>query len=313
MTLGVRVTGAEADEHRLAVNDLIAIGGVLQTALRNVASVLSGGRGGLGGRKAKGIEGVTELYLLAAPARGSVALDFGLVAEEEGLPGLDGRDLGGQAAVALVSGMAALKASTTDLPRGFDPGVLRVVERFGPVIRKDHIISFNATDASGAKIQRASATIDRHWLTNLDRISQKPLRAHVSIEGTLQMVDLAADPLQCRIDRSFLPKVSCLIAFERRTQVRALIGRLVQVSGEGQFERGSDQPKRVVVESFEAIKEVAGIDPRSIHDHMTWQELAAQQGVGPLSDPGELSGVFEDDDELDAFLGQLRPGQDLAF
>jgi hypothetical protein len=45
------VSGGLANEHRIAVNDLITLVTVLQTAVRGVGAVLSGGRAGVGGRK----------------------------------------------------------------------------------------------------------------------------------------------------------------------------------------------------------------------------------------------------------------------
>jgi hypothetical protein len=85
----------------------------------------------------------------------------------------------------------------------------------------------------------------------------------------------------------------------------------VRVSGEGEFDRGSDEAKRVVVERLELVTQVAGIDPEQIREHAPWQDLAVEQNVGVLTDPSQLAGVFEDDDELDQFLALRSPGGDL--
>jgi hypothetical protein len=105
----------------------------------------------------------------------------------------------------------------------------------------------------------------------------------------------------------------CLIADEMDTQMRAALGKRVQVTGEGEFDRGSDEPRRVRVESLELVTEVAGFAPDRIRKHAPWQELAEEQGVGVLSDPSQLGGVFEDDAEVDEFLRSVRdPGPTIA-
>jgi hypothetical protein len=126
------------------------------------------------------------------------------------------------------------------------------------------------------------------------------------------MVDLGTDPLQCRIDRQFHPPVPCLIPTEMRPQVMAAHGRHVEVSGEAEFDRGSDQPKRVMVDTTELVTRVAGIDPARINEHSGWQQLAERQQVRRL-DPGEFGGLFDSDRDVDEFLAVLRdPGPTLA-
>jgi hypothetical protein len=93
-------------------------------------------------------------------------------------------------------------------------------------------------------------------------------------------------------------------------QVLVALGKRVQVAGEGEFDRGAEEPKRVIVERLEIVTHVAGFDPQRIRRHAPWQKLAEEQGVGVLSDPNQLAGVFEDDHEVDAFLRSLRsPGR----
>jgi hypothetical protein len=159
---------------------------------------------------------------------------------------------------------------------------------------------------------RRRACVNRRWLGTLERLRDKPLRAHLRLEGVLQMVDLGARPLQCRIDRSFLPSVMCLIPNVLELQVRAVLGKHVVVVGEGEFDRGSDEPKRVTVALLELVTQVAGFDPERINEHKPWQELAEQQGVGVLADARQLGGVFPDDEELDEFLTTLRPDHNVA-
>lgn len=49
--LDVRVSGGIADDHPISANDLATLATVLQTAVRGVGTVLSGGQAGVGGRR----------------------------------------------------------------------------------------------------------------------------------------------------------------------------------------------------------------------------------------------------------------------
>jgi hypothetical protein len=308
--LCVSVSGGVADEHRIAVNDLTTLATVLQTAVRGVGAVLSGGRAGVGGRKKGSVEAATELQLVAEPHPGSITLELALAPEPEPIPGSEQPHLGERALEALIQGLGSLDESTDELPEGFDPGVLKTLNRLGPVLRRGHTVDFSLYGISANRLQ---ACVDQRWLGTVERLIAKPLRAHLTLEGVLQMVDLGARPLQCRIDRGFLPSVMCLIPNELEPEVRAGLGKLVRVTGEGEFDRGSDEPRRVTVEHLELVTQVAGFDPERIREHAPWQELAEEQGVSVLRDPSQLGGVFGDDAELDEFLASLRdPGQTIA-
>lgn len=303
--LTVRVTGGLAETHRLAATDLTTLTSVLQSAVRGVALVLQGERAGLGGRKKATIEAATELQVIAQPRPGSFALEIGLAPEPPAIPGAEQPHLGQRALWTLIEGIDLLDASGDELPPGFDPGVLKTLDRLAPVIRRGHRVEL-------ASRGRQHTCIDLDRLGTVQRLRDKPLRAHLRVEGVLQMVDLGADPLQCRIDRQFRPPVPCLIPTDMRPRVMAAHGRHVEVSGEAEFDRGSEQPKRVRVDMIELVTRVAGVDPERINEHFAWRELAERQQVTRL-DPSELAGLFESDQEVDEFLAVLRdPGATLA-
>lgn len=307
--LTVRVTGGIAEGHRMAVTDLTTLASVLQTAVRGVGLVLSGGRAGMGGRTKGTIEAATELQVIAEPPPGSFVLALGLAPEPPSIPGAEQPHLGERALSALINGIDSLDAATNELPEGFDPGVLKTLDRLAPVLRRGHQIELR----SRGRLGPCHTCIDRSWLGTVERLRDKPLRAHIRLEGVLQMVDLGARPLQCRIDRPFLPSVLCLIPNEFDGQVLTALGKHVEVVGEAEFDRGSDQPKRVTVESIEVLTQIAGLDPERIKEHAPWQELAARQHVSAIARPEELGGLFESDDEVDEFLAVLRdPGPTLA-
>jgi hypothetical protein len=299
--LDVRVSGGVADENRVPLGDLITIAQTLQDAMRGVGSVLTGGKAGLGGRTKGDIEAATELQLLAEPKPGSITLELGLAPAPEALPGAEQPYLGERALAALIEGMARLDEAESELPEGFDPGVLKTLKRLRPVLRRGYTLDL-ALDATALAQPTPLVHVDETWLSKVDNLIDKPLRAHIRLEGVLQMVDLGSHPLQCRIDRSFSPSVACLVPSELQDEVRAALGKQVEVTGEGEFDRGSEEPKRITVDELAIVTDVVGIDPSRFRQHVSWEELAVAQGVEPLADPDSLGGLFESDEELDQFL-----------
>ncbi len=297
--------GGPAAEHRVAVTDLLTVAGGVQTALRNVAAVLVQQPSGQGGRKLKSIEATTELQVVAQPRQSSFALDLELAPTQ---PFLGGEQLfpgiGDAALEALIDGLKALSEDRDTLPPGFDRGVLRNVAAIGKVFRKGY--THVDLGLNGGAPPR-SARLDGERVDVVKKLIAKPLRAQASIEGVLQMVDLGARPLECRVDRPYLSSVVCLIPNEWEPEVRAAHGRRVRVEGEGEFEPQSNEPKRIEVARLVLLPDVPGIDRQEFRRAQNWQELALERKAQPIRNPATLAAdVFEDDDELDAFLTTLR-------
>lgn len=301
-SLDVRVAGGLEDANRFSANDLATLATVMQTAVRGVATVLSGGRAGVGGRKSRAIDAATELEVVAPPEKGSFVLHMELAVDDAELPGLKTSELGDRALRALTRGLDELAEAEERLPEGFDRGVLSTLDRLGPVLRKRQNVTLVANGAAGPRV----AAMSTSTLELVERLMAQPLRAPVEIEGVLKMVDLAATPLLVRVDRGPLPSVSCMIGIERKAEVLGAIDKRVRLTGDGQFDPGVDQPRRVEVQELEVISVVAGLDPERIQRHLGWQDLAREQEVGPMQDPAQLAGLFADDDELDEFLAS-RP------
>lgn len=295
--LQLRLDGGPADQHRVALSDLSTIAQGIQTAVRNVGSVLAGQTTGGGGRKPGWIEQSTELVLVLPPTEGSVVLDLELAGETPTLEGdADLTELGPEAIEAFVDGLDAL-ARDAPLPRGFDRGVLKALASLTPVFRKGYRSLGVTVGANGAS---RSTEITQDRLAVVRELTEQPLIAPAAVDGVLIAVDLAGDPLSCRIDRPFLPSVACLIPREMREVVKDLIEHLVHAEGLGEFDPGAEGPKRLRVRSLENA--AAGmIDRLAWRDHRPWQEHSLRQDVEPLH-TDDLPSLFEDEEELDRFL-----------
>jgi hypothetical protein len=293
--LELRLVGGPADEHRVTLTDLTTIATGVQTAVRNVGAVLAGQVTGRGGRKLGWIEHATELVLVAQPVAGSVVLDLELAGQTPTLE-VDAPNLGPEAVEALVDGLDRL-APDEPLPRGFDPGVLKALSTMAPVFRKGYA-TLGLTVGRNGGSRRTNVTHER--LSVARQLTERPLSAPASVEGVLIAVDLAGDPLACRLDRPFLPSVACLIPREMREVVKTLIEHQVHVEGEGQFDPGAEEPRRVRVTTLRAA-DPGSIDRTAWRQHRPWQEHALQQGTEPLR-VDDLPGLFNDDEDLDRFL-----------
>lgn len=295
--LRLRLEGGPADRHRVSLNDLTLIASGVQTAVRNVGAVLVGQATGGGGRKLGWIEQATELVLVAPPTAGSVSLDLELASDA---PTLDvgPSDLGSDALAALVSGLAEMSPGRP-LPRGFDPGVLKALGTMSPVFRKGYT-NIGLTLGSGQAAARADVTATR--LRTTRELMLGPIFAPTKVEGVLIAVDLAGDPLTCRLDRPFLKSVTLLIPRELREIVKGLIEQDVHVDGLGEFAPGAEHPRRIEVRELTSAPG-RGIERTAWRDHRPWQEHALRQGTSPLR---AVEALFEDDDDLDRFLTAAR-------
>jgi hypothetical protein len=162
-----------------------------------------------------------------------------------------------------------------------------------PVFRKGYKSLGLAVGRNGA-IRHTEVTPER--LRVARQLTQRPLSAPASVEGVLIAVDLAGDPLACRIDRRFLPSVACLIPREMREVVRDLIDHQVHAEGIGEFDPGAEEPKRLRVTSLRAA-DAGRIDRTAWREHRPWQELALRQGIEPLR-TDELPRLFDNDYRL---------------
>lgn len=293
--LQLRIDGGPADRHRVSLNDLTTIVLGIQGAVRNVGAVLAGHATGKGGRKPGWIEQATELVLVAEPAGGCVQLELELSGDTPSLD-VEAQRLGPTALDAFVDGLATL-ATNKPLPRGFDPGVLKALSTMAPVFRKGYE-SIALTIGHDGDSRRAAITSER--LAVVGRLTQEPLSAPASVDGVLIAVDLAGDPLTCRVDRPFLPSVTCLIPRSMREIVKTLIEHRVHAEGVGEFEAGADDPRRLRVAKLVGA-DSGHADRTAWREHRPWQEHTLAQGTNPLRTEG-LPSLFDDDDDLDRFL-----------
>jgi hypothetical protein len=285
------------------VTDLLTVAGQLQIALRNVAAVLAQMPSGRGGRKVQEIEAATQLDFVASPRRGSFEVELELAQVPPTLDSDEFPLVGDLALEALVDGLRSFMDGEP-LPRGFDRGVLKNVAAIGRVFTKGY--TEVELQLNGAAAPR-SARLDGERVRVARKLIRGPLRGQATVEGVLQMVDLAGDPLKCRVDRPYLASVVCHMPKEWKTQVLEAHGRRVRIEGVGEFPPQAKEPKLIEATRLVLLPEVPGIDREEFRRTHTWRGLAAARGAAPVANARTLEGdVFASDAEFDAFLASLQ-------
>lgn len=290
----------------MAIKDLVMVVSAFQEALRNAAAVLTDQPSGRGGRKLKAIESATELEIVAPARAGSLELDLELAPEPERLA-LEAQtqpSLGLWALETLVDGLRELDDGVEMLPRGFDRGVLRSIAKVGALFSKGY--SSIELTINGSLTPR-TARLTEAGVGAIRRMIREPFDAPAAAEGTLQMIDHAAEPILCRLDRVALPSVACRIPREHEALASRAMRQAVRVEGIGRFEPDSDEPRSIDVERLTLLPQPPGVDPDAYRERVSWQRLAEEHVAQPLRSASQLEAdLFEDDEDFDRFLTAVR-------
>lgn len=307
--LVLRLDGPMVAEHRLPLSELQRITRQLRLALRDVATVLTDyGPSGQGGRVKRFIEAATDLRVVGSPRAGSFCLDLEVPtasAEQETLDVGNTEHLSERVVETFIVGLSALTDDLSQLPHGFDRGVLQAIRPFKTALKRGITTIDLTTERSGRP--NRSGRIDAEMIDIASRLIQKPIRAHAVAQGMLQMVDFGS--LECRIDRAPQPSVTCFFRESDRDAVHDAVRQFVRVVGEGEFPPGHKHPSRIHVAKLEVIYESLTLEGKAYWQERTVSDLASQRDIEPFSLPSELDDdPWRDDDEADALIAAIRHG-----
>jgi hypothetical protein len=308
--LTINLDGPLVETHRLPLSELARVARQFHVALQDVATVLSGfGPSGHGGRAKKFIEEATDLRVIAPPRAGSFVLELEVPphrdATQEGLPMELGSDLGERAVDALVLGIASLRDDAEALPEGFDPGVLKAIVPFRTSMKKGLT---NITFASKGPHTSATAHLDAERVDIAARLIKRPVVAHATVEGMLEMVDFRS--LQCRVDRPSRPGVLCTFEERDRDVVRSAVRQFVRVEGQGHFEAGQTEPSKIDVASIAILYEALPFDPQAFWRTRDLETLVTAQARPFEMSRGAADDPWRDDDEAARLIAAIEPATD---
>ncbi|MEX2552307.1 MAG: hypothetical protein WD627_04830 [Actinomycetota bacterium] len=277
----VTVRGDLAGSKRLALSELARIAEGIQGGLERVALVLRGRGSASSGRRPQDVVDATRLDLVDFE-RGSSKL----VLERHGPVPLFEMELD-DAIEALLQGIAGITKAPTELPEGWDFGVIAGLSEL--------------TGSIGGGVDSVEIGFEGLPPVVLDATVKKALKAARRsstewrrVTGRLHMGDFPLVTLRCRID---LPEWSVLCEFESELRPRILssMDRVVVAEGPAELQPDGRRIRLLRIEMIEALAEQT---PRSV------EELVEEQGVRPISKDDALVG--EPVDDFDEYIAAIR-------
>jgi len=304
--LTVHLEGKGVERHRIALQDLILFGQQLQAALTRVGAVLSGGASLKRGRKPAEIAKACALDLVDMN-RGSLALAFEPRRPEPEQLNMfpAGSSLGEEALRCLVEGLTQLGTGDAgQLPRGYDRGVLIAVRESAKIL--DHGISAIGFDLH-YRGHRVKASYTPQFHERVVARIRGPIVSQRTIEGRLLMGDFKESYLHCRVHPALGAPVVCIFDESQVDSVLAALKRHVRIVGEAKEEQGRVISLKIadieILDQDEEREEEAPL----FEQQTDIEQLAVEQGVGPVTDFESLLGDFWPEDEsADEFIAQVR-------
>jgi hypothetical protein len=307
-TLTITLSGPLVHEHRLPLSELQRISKHVRGALRDVALVITQrGPSGKAGRAEKFIEDAVDLRVIGQPRAGSFKLELEVptdVAPDPELPADFGPGVADDAVRTLVAGLEQLTDDSTQLPRGFDRGVLKAITPLNTSFKRGIDSIGLVTNGRAEAIQ---AVINKEKIAAARILIKTPHRAQAVVEGVLQMVDFAS--LECRVDRPPKPSVKCFFEDEQRGAVHEAVRQYVRVVGEGEFEAGQADPAKIDATSIEVLYESVPLDPKAFAAPHSIASLGEAQDVKVFRPQIDADDPWRNDEEADALIAAIENGQ----
>ena len=306
-TLWAHFEGTGAREGGIALSHLADFGRDLQNAVFRVAMIIQGHTtSARSGPPAKYIVDSCTLELVGTRA-GSTVLHMRL-REPEGseVPSLfDRENLGEQALEKLFGGIELLESQCAVLPPGYDKGVLSSWRDTGRILdRGVETIQFQLRTRTVTTAVVFNAAVRDHISARI----QQPVHNRRTAEGRLLMGDFKETGYRCRVHPPVGPPVPCTFDEALCDTVQNALRRPVRVVGEATEKDGKITNLDIV--DIEILQEEASSaidDALGFEETIDIHQVAARQGVGPLTDIDALSGDFWPEDEsADDFVAAVR-------
>ena len=296
--LTVHLEGRRVEEGRLAVDDLILLARAVQESIERVALTLLGVASLRPGRRPADVVDATRLEVIRFGPGQSAVLTLGLPqsSRAQQLTAFEiagTTDIGERAVQLFVSGLSALSAEGP-LPEGWDSGVLTAWrEVFQLFDRGVEQIEIDAVGNEPRNPWRLRTHIGRSQAEVIGALVRRPLRERRTLDGRLLMADFKERGLRCRIHPPLGGPVECTFSEHLREQVLRALTKHVRVSGEVTLDPESGRIRELAIDAIE-LDELGStaVGVAGFWDSPTIEELAAAQGVGPVTDVAALVADF---------------------
>jgi hypothetical protein len=255
------------------------------------------------GRPPDAVKVLSGLEVIAQK-EGSFSLSLSLRRDAPLLPDFD---IGVEAIGRLADGLGQV-VGDQPLPEGYDDGVLMALREAGKVLDR----GIESVDIlTRPHIRQVGSRYDQRIRDAIAARLNKFRQAWVSVEGRLLMADVKEDILRCRLHPSAGDTVMCSYDERMATAVIQNLRRFVRASGEATLDPTTKQIRHVRIGDIESIEEPLEGEPgvtvlSSFWHPSSFEELAVEQAVYPVSTWESLVGGWPDDADFDRFLENIR-------
>jgi len=291
------IRGPKVGEARMSASDMVEIISRTQQALKRIGQVLYGEDSKGKGRKKREIEELCELFITAwEPGSAIACLELGEPPAQMEMFG----HIGEESIKLFLKGVQKFgkgKTESLPLPEGFDKGVIEAFDRLGKVfehgIEEINFFSQNGNISAKAiynKNIRASLRSILEMPHNIGGITKvgrlERLDGHKRLSGTLWEPDGS--------------KWTCWFKDEHLELLHDAWLKVVKVAGSIK-ENTIEVDSLVITDAeFSGGEDVRG--SLSFWESSSLEELAERQGIDPVEDLDELSALWPEEHDPDAFL-----------
>lgn len=312
--LAMKLEGPDVRAGRIRLEDFLRLGQEMLRAVERVALVLQGsGDSQRAGRRPQDIRAAISLDVVEI-THGSPSCIIRFERSDTQLS-IPDADLGLQAFEKFVQGLGAVTSDSEAYPPGYDAGVLLALRDAGRLFdRGVDRIGFTLNH----RAQPLHVLYNREGYTRIQKRIIGPQINKRTIEGRLLMADFKERGSRLRVHPSSGEPVICLFDESLRDEVYRGILHFVRVTGEAKEDPRSNRIVSISISDIERIetKEDQATEilpsgaplPGDFWQTMTFDELAAAQGVGPLTNIDALVGTWpgDVDDGFEESVHRLR-------
>ena len=236
---------------------------------------------------------------LLPPRKGSTVLPFAIAKPQMALS--DVFTIGTQAIIEVASAIESLSNGNR---KQIDPGVLASLEELGSVFDRKAVSSIEFIVPKRLAKRRIVAPFTPRERQLVRERIMAPRKQTTVIEGTLEMVDFKPEDHKCRIMQPVGQSVACSFDESKESEVQALLRKSVRVSGHAVIDAYNNRIDSIHIDSIEPIRSIV-VGAHEFHSPKSFQELAKQQNVKPVTNIATLAGAFSAADKLDELLEEI--------
>jgi hypothetical protein len=297
--LTLKIEGPGIRPGRVPLPELVEICKHIQAAVMKQADVIQGHRSTRPGRKtAKVLDHCT--LELSALGTGSARLSFDAYRPPEQpafIPQL------GENAIAGVA--IAIEALERGEPHEIDRGVLESLDGLGETLN-GRIRSVKCTvPFERGRRKLITATIDKRVAARIKAQLARPTAKPkpIEIDGILEMADFKEDEHKCRVRPAVGASVNCWFEEDISSKIQQQLRKPTRVVGVARRHPVTGRPEEVQIVDVSPAGSELDVS-REFFANRSIGELAALQGISPITDIKTLAGGIPDDFDIDAELAE---------